>query len=337
VSKSKLRRPTKNQPQNTLKSAPKAVSQANDRQAKTIDNTKYPPVLIVILHFKGLENTRNCLRSVFKMNYPNFNVLVIDNGTGNEDSKNLIKEFNKLFWTPLSDNEGFAGGCNAGISFGIQNDYKYIWLLNNDTTVENSTLSQLVEVSEQQSKVGAANAAILNTVTNEVEPGRGIIDFTSGKTKLKDSVNAEFIDCDWLAASNLLVSAEALKEVGAFDERYFLYFEDVELCHRLKLGGWKCLHVPKAHITHIGGASTEGELKHWRSYYYTRNRLLFFQTYANFSQRMAAFAAIWMHLIRHCVSLTMKGDEGSKQLQAEIAGAQDFIATRYGKWQNSEI
>jgi GT2 family glycosyltransferase len=337
VSKSKLHRPNKNQAKNTLKSAPKAVSQTSDRQPFSIDNAKYPPVLIVILHFKSLENTRNCVRSVFKMNYPNFNVLVIDNGTGNEDSKGLIKEFNKLFWTPLTDNEGFAGGCNAGISYGVQNGFKYIWLLNNDTTVESSTLSQLVEVSEQQHKVGAANAAILNTVTNTIEPGRGVIDFGQGKTKLKDSGNVDFVDCDWLAASNLLVSTEALKEVGAFDERYFLYFEDVELCHRLKLGGWKCLHVPKAHITHIGGASTEGELKHWRSYYYTRNRLLFFQTYADFAQRIAAFCSIWMHLIRHGISLPMKGEEGARQLQAEIAGAQDFIATRYGKWQNSEI
>ena len=336
MSKSKLHRPTRNQPKNTLKSAPKAVSVAAERQAVTVDNVKYPPVLIVILHFKNLENTRNCLRSVFKMDYPNFNVLLIDNGTGNDDSKSLIKEFNKLFWTPLSDNEGFAGGCNAGISFGVQNEYKYIWLLNNDATVEKTTLSQLITVSQQQSKVGAANAAILNTVTNTIEPGRGVIDFTRGKTLLKDSGNNEFVDCDWLAASNLLLNVEALKDVGAFDERYFLYFEDVELCHRLKLGGWKCVHVPKAHITHIGGASTEGQLRHWRSYYYTRNRLLFFQTYANFGQRMAAFLAIWMHLIRHCVSLTMKGEDGAKQLQAEISGAQDFIATRYGKWQNSE-
>ena len=337
MSKSKLRRPTRNQPLNTLKSAPKAVSQTSERQVKTVDNKKFPAVLIVILHFKVLENTRNCLRSVFKLDYPNFNVLVIDNGTGNEDSKGLIKEFNKLFWTPLSDNEGFSGGCNAGISFGMQNDYKYVWLLNNDTTVEASTLSKLVEVAEKEEKVGAVNAAILNTVTNSIEPGRGVIDFARGKTKLKESTDAEFVDCDWLAASNLLVNTAALKEVGAFDERYFLYFEDVELCHRLKLSGWKCLHVPKANITHIGGASTEGALQHWRSYYYTRNRLLFFQTYANFTQRMAAFSSIWMHLIRHCVSLTMKGEDGSKQLQAEIAGAQDFIATRYGKWQNSEI
>ncbi|MGC5189144.1 hypothetical protein ACPXBB_26475, partial [Escherichia coli] len=74
--------------------------------------------------------------------------------------------FQKVFWTPLTDNEGFAGGCNAGISFGIQNDYKYIWLLNNDTTVESSTLSQLIEVSEQQGKVGAANAAIVDKTKN---------------------------------------------------------------------------------------------------------------------------------------------------------------------------
>jgi GT2 family glycosyltransferase len=300
-----------------------------------------PLVYINILHWRGVDHTRRCIESVLKLKYDNFKILLIDNGSLNEETKPLLQlDTERLLWLRLPENKGFSGGHNAGIKVALEHNADFIWLLNNDATVETDCLGKLIQIAQKEDRVGALNAAVLDVVpgqnNNDPKPskGQGVIDYRRGKTLLKAGPDAEFADCDWLAASNLLLRREAIEQTGAFDERYFLYFEDVELCHKLRLRGWRCLFVPGARITHVGGASTEDNLKHWRSYYYTRNRLLFFQTYANSTQRISSFFSIWMHLLRHCVSLSLKGKKGKKQLDAELQGARDFLAGRFGQASN---
>ena len=296
-----------------------------------------PLVFINILHWRGVDHTRRCIESVLKLKYANFKVLLVDNGSSNEESKPLMQlDAKRLLWLRLPENRGFSGGHNAGIKMALENGAEFIWLLNNDATVEEDCLDKLVRIAQKQDHVGALNAAVLDTVPGSeasaaTTRGQGVIDYRRGKTLLQAGPDKEFVDCEWLAASNLLLRRQAIEETGTFDERYFLYFEDVELCQKLRLRGWRCLFVPGARITHVGGASTEDNLKHWRSYYYTRNRLLFFQTYANLPQRLSSFFSIWMHLIRHCFSLSIKGEKGRKQLKAEIQGARDFLAGRFGQ------
>ncbi len=297
-------------------------------------------MFINVLHWRGLEHTRACVQSILHLTYPNFKVLIIDNGSPQKESKTLAEGDPRLFWLGLDENKGFSGGHNAGLAYAMQNGADFVWLLNNDATVEANCLSKLIEIAESEKSVGAVNAAVLDTVLNSdlsktPVAGRGVIDYRRGKTLLKEAASqTDFVDCDWLAASNLLLRTEAIRQVGDFDERYFLYFEDVELCHRLRLSGWRCLHVSDAHITHVGGASTEESLQHWRSYYYTRNRCLFFKTYATLPQRLSSFFFIWMHVLRHCLSLTFKGAKGTKQLRAELKGMKDFVAGRFGPAMN---
>jgi GT2 family glycosyltransferase len=162
-------------------------------------------------------------------------------------------------------------------------------------------------------------------------PGKGVIDFRRAKSLLKEAEGELPVECEWLAGSNLLLRTAALKDNKAFDERYFLYFEDTELCHRLRLAGWTCLYVPKARISHVGSASTGDSLQHWRAYYYTRNRLLFFSTYAAFPMNLLCLLAIHAHLFRHRLSLPRKGEQGTRQLKAELLGLRDFQEKRFGK------
>jgi GT2 family glycosyltransferase len=293
------------------------------------------------------------------LTYPNFKVLLIDDGSEGQESKKLTKEFGNLLWLGLSENKGFSGGHNAGLDYALQNEAEFVWLLNNDATVDKTALDTLIKNALRNNKIAALSAAVLDAVpetainndrtklgtpsniggpqssenkSNLQTPimGLGVIDYCRGKTLLKKTTSLEPVECQWLAASNLLLRLRAIKECGGFDDRYFLYFEDVELSHKLRLAGWRCLFVPSTHINHIGGASTEEGLKHWRAYYYTRNRCLFFRTYASFPQRVSCFFFIWMHILRHCFSLSFKGESGKRQLQAELQGARDFLIGQFG-------
>jgi GT2 family glycosyltransferase len=307
--------------------------------------TMQPLVYILVLHWRGIENTRRCLTSVKKLGYRNFRTLLVDNGSDKLDGECLKQEFAEIELLRLDSNRGFSGGCNAGIAYGLEHGADFVWVLNNDTEVRNDSLSLLVETASHNKKAAALAAAVLDSVpeassennsykqpaSEKTIPGKGVIDFRRAKSLLRDPLDNEPTECEWLAASNLLLRAEAIKGEMVFDDRYFLYFEDTELCYRLNLKGWKCLLVPQARIEHAGGASTTDNLQHWRAYYYTRNRLLFFSTYATFPTKILSMLAIHAHLLRHRLSLPKKGVRGRMQLKAELMGARDFRLGKFGK------
>ena len=275
-----------------------------------------------------------CLESLRNLSFRDFQVLLVDNGSDNNDGKTIADCYPEATVLRLDQNQGFAGGCNAGIKYCLDNGADWIWLLNNDTKVEKNSLGLLVEEAKRNPKAGALGGMVI-TGSGETlaESGRGVIDFKKAKTYLKRDVpdGAAVVDCEWLSGSNLLLRAQALREVGLFDEDYFLYFEDTDLCHRFRLGGWSCLLVPAAKVEHVGGASTEGKRRFWRMYYYTRNRLLFFRRYLKGTRAWRMQAYITGHLLRHALVLPLRGESGRDQLRAEYLGLRDYVNGNLGR------
>jgi len=293
-----------------------------------------PSVWALVLHWRGIEYTERCLTSLRGVKNSNFQILLVDNGSEDNDGEKLKNEFPEIEMLRLDTNQGFAGGCNAGMRYCLDKNADLIWLLNNDTTIPAETLDKLLEIAREYPKAAALGACI---VENEADgraktvQARGVIDFTKAKTYLKRDAQGRAVDCQWLSGSNLLLRADALKLVGLFDETYFLYFEDTELCHRLRLKGWQCILVPDALIAHTGNASTTGKRRFWRDYYYTRNRFLFFSQYLTGLKMLPAYFFIFTHLLRHAIVLPFRGEKGRNQLRAELLGARDFFSKSFGK------
>lgn len=290
-----------------------------------------PQVWIVILHWRGIEHTRACLESLKSLSYTNYNVLLVDNGSQNHDGQELVKEFPQTNLLELESNRGFSGGCNAGIDYCLEKDSQYIWLLNNDAKVRPETLSTLITEITAGTNIGAASAAIVNGDNFDHKLGMGKIDFLNAKAHLKTTDSAGSVCCDWISGSNMLLSATALKEIGSLNDDYFLYFEDVEICRRLKEAGFGCLFVPSTSIEHVDGASTEGDFSHWRYYYHSRNRLIFFSSYSNLLLRSYCLLRILMHHLRHIVVLPFRGEKGKRKLEVEQKALADFFAGVKGK------
>ncbi len=306
--------------------------------AKKVEDTDYkladPLVWILVLHWRGVDLTRACLDSVQKLTYGNYRVLLVDNGSDDHDGDKLAKEFPSVTLLRLSENFGFAGGCNRGMEYCLNNKAELIWLVNNDAKVASDSLSILLEQAKLNPKAGALGGAVVDSLVADqkhVEASRGTINFRAAKTKVVSQVVTEPVNCDWLHGSNLLLRASTLQEVGLFDERYFLYFEDTELCHRINLKGWKCLFVPDALIEHLGSASTQDSRKHWRSYYYIRNRFLFFNTYLKGAAALPANLNMLTHVARHALVLPFRGPDGQNKLRAELLGARDYFSRKFGK------
>lgn len=298
----------------------------------TFRNDIISDIWILVLHWQGPEITRACLESLAKLDYPAFKVLLVDNGSLNNDGERLAQDFPQISLLRLDSNRGFAGGCNAGIDYCLEKGASWIWLINNDAQVAPDSLSLLTAASLKHDGVGALSGLVYADEEENLS-GRGEIDFLKAKSYLRPchSNQQKAIECDWLSGSNLLLNAKAIKSCGPFDDSYFLYFEDTELCWRLRLKGFKLLLVPQSKIKHTGGASTSGKRKVWRAYYHTRNRFLFFLKYAKSWQKPVAFLSISAHILRHCLSLPLKGEDGRRQLRAELLGTRDYFTGALGE------
>lgn len=301
-----------------------------------IENAKNnePVVWILVLHWRGPDFTRACLESVQKLTYSNYKILLVDNGSDNQDGEVLKRRFPEIDLLRLAENFGFAGGCNRGMEYCLDKNAEFIWLVNNDAKVAADSLSKLIDQAQSHSEAGALGGAVVDSLTaknQRVEASRGTINFRSAKTKVISDTVTTPTYCEWLHGSNLLLRATTLKEVGLFDERYFLYFEDTELCHRINLKGWKCLFVPDAKIEHLGSASTQDSRRHWRSYYYIRNRFLFFNTYLTGTEKLPATLNMLAHVARHALVLPFRGENGRDKLRAELLGTRDYFNKQFGK------
>jgi GT2 family glycosyltransferase len=293
-----------------------------------------PLVWILVLHYQGPEHTRACLQSLRALSYARFHVLLLDNGSPDHSGAQLAGEFPEFEYQRLAENQGFAGGCNYGARYCIEQGADWVWFLNNDTVVEPDTLAVLMRQAASSPDAAALSGVIYTRDQSGFHAsGGGKIDFIKGKTyeRVQAEGAPEAVACEWLSGCNLLVRAAAFKGVGGFNEKYFLYFEDTDLCCRLRGAGWRCLLVPNTRVEHVGGASTDGRLSLWRTYYYTRNRMFFFSTHAPGWRGIMPFFSILTHLARHSLVLPWRGEKGKRQLRAEALGVRDYFRDKGGK------
>src|SRR5690242_3607437 len=120
-----------------------------------------PHVSIVILNWNSFEVTLDCLHSLQKIDYPNFEMVVVDNGSVDGSPAKLLETMPEIRLIQNSTNLGFAGGCNVGMRDALRRGTDYVLLLNNDTVVAHDFLSQLVRIAESDAKIGAVSPKIL--------------------------------------------------------------------------------------------------------------------------------------------------------------------------------
>ncbi len=224
---------------------------------------EFPLTSVIVLNYNGERFLGDCLKSVLDTDYPNFEVIVVDNNS-KDCSLKVIKGVKPLFEArrvPLvvvknSENLGFAEGNNVGARFARG---KYIVFLNNDTLVERDWLGELVKILDNDSQVGAAQSKILSLGNNNlIDCAGGFLNpfglaIERGFME-KDRGQYDKIDDIFYAKGTAAIfRRELFNFFGGFDPDYFLYHEEVDLCWRIRLGGYRIVFVPRSVIYHIGG------------------------------------------------------------------------------------
>lgn len=219
---------------------------------------KVPSVYAVVLNWNGWRDTVRCLDALSRDKYANLHVVVVDNGSTDDSVERIRGVHPDVFLLETGHNLGFAGGNNPGIRYAIQRSADFIWLLNNDTEPEPDALTHLVEKAETDSQIGAVGSVLLNSDrTCVLAWGGGRVNRWIGYTRHAPSAkdDAWF---DYITAASMLVPRKAFEQIGLLDERYFLYWEDIEFGFRLRKNGWRLAVATQSRVTHKENGSTAG-------------------------------------------------------------------------------
>ncbi|MFQ5688125.1 MAG: glycosyltransferase family 2 protein, partial [Candidatus Scalindua sp.] len=241
---------------------------------------EYPKVTIVILNWNNWSDTVDCLESVYDINYPNFEIVVVDNGSTDNSVREIKSRFDSLTLLEAHENLGFSKGVNYGIKFAMNNNAEYVFLLNNDTIVDKNVLTELVGRISKDQKVGLVGGKIyfLNEKDKIWSAGGGIKPFSKrtyhfGENQFDNREYDSEREVDFLSGCCLLIRKEVIREIGLFDTDYFMYYEDADFCLRTK-ELFKVIYYPQAKIWHkVGNASRKSNI----DYYRMKNHFLFLE------------------------------------------------------------
>jgi GT2 family glycosyltransferase len=239
----------------------------------------YPLVSIITINYDHPEVTAQMLDSLRLITYPSIEIFVVDNASPNDDPSILTKNYPEIKFIQATENLGFAGGNNLAINLAKG---KYVLLLNNDTEVTPGFLEPLVAKLESDSSIGAVSPKIKFHHTPDLLQFTVItpINRITGRSKglgfgVIDKGQWEFdAETAYAHGAAMMVPMNVIKKVGLMADIYFLYYEELDWCLRIRNAGYKIFYIHNSLIYHKESIST-GKASPTKTYYMNRSRLIF--------------------------------------------------------------
>lgn len=232
------------------------------------------PIDIIIVNYKSTEYLIKCIESIYRhLDGVRINIYIQDNETNNSIGA-VENRFREVKIQRNTKNLGFGAAINQALR---KCHAPYIVLLNPDTILPDGSLKKAIEFLSANRKIGVIgpriyeqDGSIQGSARRYPTPWTSIFGRKSPLTRLFpknpitkkeflcfDCVNSEEIEVDWVSGACMIIRREAIHRIGGFDERFFLYWEDTDLCKRIKEAGWRVVYFPKAQIYHSVGKSSE--------------------------------------------------------------------------------
>lgn len=243
-------------------------------------------VTIVLVNYARAQDTIACLETLALLEGCDFEVVLVDNGSPDTSAADLARWLGcapdrpsdwltvaldrghayRLRFVPHPENTGFAGGCNIGMRLALDNlRCTHIWLLNNDTLVEEGSLSALLARCSDGSGIAMCGSTLVyHSPPGTLQGCGGRFDLNAGRGRpiaalapvgeLPDQAQVER-EMDYVIGASMLVTVDLVRKVGLMDERYFLYFEELDWALRARAQGFRLGWAPASVVIHKEGAA----------------------------------------------------------------------------------
>ncbi len=221
-------------------------------------------VTVVVLNWNRRDATLACLESLARAELGGATVLVVDNGSRDGSAAAVRARYPEVAVLELPENQGYAGGNNAGVRWALERGAGATLLLNNDTEVGREVLAPLIEILNTDARAAAVSSAVmrhdspetLSQAFLELYFGYGLVRLRGGNALPGEGYD-QIAPVEVAVGCSLLVRAEAWRHVGLLAEAYFAYHEDVEWCFRARRAGYRIMYQPWSQVWHHGSTSTD--------------------------------------------------------------------------------
>ncbi len=283
-------------------------------------------VSIIILNWNGKNDTLECLESLSRIDYRNYEVILVDNGSTDGSLEDARARFKNTVIIENKENKGFCAANNIGIRYALGHGAEYLFILNNDTVVEPGIIHDLMDALSQREQLSVVSPLIAYYDDRKKMQFSGcMIDWGNGD--LCRQYEWEYIasqkgllEIDFASWCAIFLKREAIDRVGLLDEDFFAYYEDVEWGVRGAQLGIKSFLYPKVLVYHKGSRATGGVYSASVYFYLFRNRFILIKKHAPFLRKIQ-------------FSVTYVFDSVKKSRQLAAAGKQDLAdALMDGVW-----
>ncbi|NTW83507.1 MAG: glycosyltransferase family 2 protein [Chlorobiaceae bacterium] len=270
----------------------------------------WPDVDVIIPHFRRHDMLERCLDSLAETLYPSMNIIVVDNGGKQAGLVFLVKRYRNARLVKLTENRGYAGGCNEGLK---SSSADYVVFMNDDTTHDPLWLERLVDAALDDGLTAALQPKILSMKT--YRRGKKVFDYAGGAGGMSDKLGYPYClgrvfsaveedigqydaeqEIFWASGVAMFAKRSVVEELGGFDEDFFMHMEEIDLAWRMKLRGYHVRSVPSSVVIHEGGASlSKGSAE--KVYFNHRNNL------AMLLKNRGMAGLLWIMPVRLCLEI----------------------------------
>jgi GT2 family glycosyltransferase len=222
-----------------------------------------PLVYAVVTHWNALDDTTECVTSVLTSEYDNLATVIVDNGSSNGSADILEQRFPQVTVLRTGENGAITAAYNWGMQFALDNSADYVLMLNNDIAIHPQMVSLLVAAAERDDTVGVVTPKTYYYDRPDIiwfaGGQRSRFDFGSLQTHEGERdapANSRAGEVDYAWASGMLFKRELLQKMGLFDTRFYLYYDDVDICIRAQQAGYRIWYEPNALMWHKVSHST---------------------------------------------------------------------------------
>ena len=305
-------------------------------------------VRVVLLNWNDRAQAERCLDAVLASEGVRMDPLVVDNGSTGDDVAVLTARLGEERVLALPENFGYAGGMNAGLRFWRERGGEDpVLLVTPDARVQPGTVARLLEALDSTPDAGIVGPLVVHSrETGWVSAGGVVRPSRVQSAPLHEPRSDQPHDVDWIDGCCMVLRASALRDVDGFDDRFFIYFEETDLCTRARQAGWRVRLVPDAEIDH---PKAPGTLPPYYFYYMVRNRYLFWSKNHGVGFLPVALNVAWatVHawgsVLKALVLPSRHGQlrarlrDARLQLRAARVGTRDHLRGRYGRMPESTM